>query len=474
MTESHKRSDESTANQHRRMAIFAGPHKSASSSVQELFIKFASNDPNRKVQWNHPSLRQWVWPWNPRRRSYQPRKGFAPLVMEGIGYHQLIWDTILEVWNATDPNTGEYLHPHMIWGTEELDRFGRTPWSGRNGLEAMKEVVTLTHPSQVDIVVNFRRPRQAQWISIWKQLMRKVVEGRAYGDFLCDPKEYLRIWEYLDCVANPLGLVEALLNFWDQQLEIFVSSSTKPKIAVHLLDMEGISSLNRDVGHALACDVLEVNCTTDHWLPNVERPILKNVKSGNPELTDAQMDGMEWLLRQRDCSYRPTLVQATKRSEQNSQKTLLYLHYADTLWDACFNQDSASILTNTTYLLDLLQSQVGCGSLPKTAISDLQESQRQQDEAALHPLDKTIRSTLPQAQTQRSPSNPTAMIYNQGSISSYESHGDIMQTARTQLLALCIIVMLVLGFFFKRLKCRNAVAQRRLTGRHQMAKWSTN
>jgi len=441
------------------MVIFAGPHKSASSSVQELFMKFASNDPSRKGEWNHPSLQQWTWPWNPRRHSYQPRKGFAPLVTEGIGYHRLIWDTILQVWNATD-SSGHFLSPHIIWGTEELDRFGTTPWSGRNGLQAMYDVFHWTRPSQLEIVVNYRRPRQAQWVSIWKQLMRKIHEGRAYQGFLCDPEEYQRIWEYLDCVANPLGFIEALLDFWDKKLQSeTLDTTTRPSVLVHLLDMEGIAGQKRDVGHVLACDVLGVNCTADHWLPDVERPILRNAKTGNPELSDAQMEEMEWILRQRDCSYRQRLVEATTvLAGQGS--TRLHLHYADTLWDACstnYRYDS-SMFANTTFLLDLLQSQVGCGHRSQTAIAELQKRQREQ----------TILSTFKDtAQTRVGGSRPSSRAMPPG-----DDPTDMVRSAKIQLCVLYMLLVLVVGVLVRRLKFRGCVPPRRLVGRHQAAKRS--
>ena len=183
--------------ENRRLVIFAGPHKSASSTVQEFFMKTASS-----ISQHHPALVNWTWPYNPRRRSYLPRKGFAPLVVEGPGFVQLIHDTICSVWNSSDT--------HLILGTEELDRFGTAPWSGRDGLGAIRGVYNVTRPSSMEIVVNYRRPRRDQWVSIWKQLTRS--DPIPYAQFLCDPSEYLGIWEYLDSVANPLGLAKAVVQ----------------------------------------------------------------------------------------------------------------------------------------------------------------------------------------------------------------------------------------------------------------------
>lgn len=127
--------------------------------------------------------------------------------------HPAIWKRLLEVWHEKSETTGEWVHPNIIWGTEELDRFGKVPWSGRNGLLAMEKVWDLIRLPQLEVIVNYRRPHRDQWISIWKQLTR--MDGNVtYSEFICDEEQYSRLWEYLDCVANPLGFVEALVNFW--------------------------------------------------------------------------------------------------------------------------------------------------------------------------------------------------------------------------------------------------------------------
>lgn len=147
------------------MVVFAGPHKSASSSVQELFVEYANNEEPK-----HPSFQNWTWPLVTSELYFLPRKGFAPLVTAGSEHHPAIWKRLLEVWHAKSETTGEWVHPNIIWGTEELDRFGKVPWSGRNGLLAMEKVWGLIRPPQLEVVVNYRRPCRDQWISIWKQL----------------------------------------------------------------------------------------------------------------------------------------------------------------------------------------------------------------------------------------------------------------------------------------------------------------
>ena len=121
----------------RRLIIFAGPHKSASSSVQEFFHLYASNhDINRRL----PAFDGWTWPWNPKRGGkYQSRKAFAVLVNERQTRPELcqkVYGSILRALKE-DPSTS------LIVGTEEFDRFGTTPWSHRDGIAAIRDLMAL-------------------------------------------------------------------------------------------------------------------------------------------------------------------------------------------------------------------------------------------------------------------------------------------------------------------------------------------
>ena len=302
--------------------LFAGPHKSASSSVQEFFMRYASNQKSKE---KHPALINWTWPYNPRRGMFLPRKGFAPLVSryENEDLRFALYKKIYRLWNnATFGN--------IILGSEEFDRFGATPWSHRNSSLAIRDILQFTRPRDFRIVVNYRTPRHEQWISIWKQLTR--TELLAYKDYLCE-FEYLRIWEYLDSVANPLGLVQ---HFRKQGWN------------VTLIDMMGVARDRRDVAHVVACEVLKVPCH-DGWLDGPEQ-IFQNTKSGDPGVSDQQLIEMEWLFRLRDCAYRESL-------EQDPGLQILHRY---SLWHGCPESAPKSLL-NTTLLLNLLQNQVGCG-----------------------------------------------------------------------------------------------------------------
>lgn len=311
-----------------RLVIHAGPHKSASSSTQEFFVRHASDPPNKPKR-HHPSLSEWTWP---TRKG----KAFAPLVIQANSteLEQGIHDSILEAYrNSTTHN--------IILGSEEFDRFGTTLWSHRDGISAIQKLIDLLNPDSVDIVVNYRRPRSEQWISIWKQLIKRKRVNLKYAEYLCRADYQEMLWEYLDCVSNPIGLVNALLEKFAKRARI------------HILDMKGIEDADRDVPHVLACSILGADCTEDDSVRGIGLSPRLNQKSGDPELTDQQLQDMDWLFLQRDCTY----------SIPVQHHESLKIHYEKDMFTQC--PDTVNLqFRNTTFLLELLQSQVGCGSIP--------------------------------------------------------------------------------------------------------------
>ena len=348
----------------KRLVILAGPHKSASTSVQEFFVRYATN--RRK----HRKLRafaHWRWPVivSPHYdRSLPQRKVLSRLVIfNETELRTDIYQTIAETWNRPDLQG-------VVLGTEELDRFGPTPYSHYDGMQVIRNIVRLLQvpSSQVEIVVNYRTPRQNHWISIWKQLTtytqhynddpddtnhhgtasaRDPRKPQPYQQFICYDR---RVWEYLDCVANPLGLVQELRRHgWN----------------VTLIDMGGVDEQGLDIAHVSACNVLRIPCTDDGWVRGINHTVVQNVKQREmTEFTQQHLDDMEWLFRKRDCSYRSIL-------EHDPGVRILYRH---SLWNDCdddklylppFQQhtvhhDMPHRLRNTTLMLQLLQAPFAC------------------------------------------------------------------------------------------------------------------
>ncbi len=328
----------------RRLVIFVGPHKSASSTVQEFFVQYATGRPKyRKVK----ALIGWRWPLLPSS-AIPARKQWARLV-----YPQSDLRPLLQ--KALQKTVAEF--PNVVVGSEEFDRFGKTPWSHRDGIRAVQQLIdwaTTNSTTQVDVVINYRTPRQAQWISIWKQLMSLEEnlhnrESTTYREWICqnhsehDDDYDKKVWEYLDCVANPLGLTVAFLQALSQNTH------------VTLIDMGGVARRNLDIAHVSACHVLGLPCK-DGWVRGINRTLVVNPKSRPLEgVTPRQLEELEWLLQQRDCTYRKTL------QDFEHQKRLSIVYPENLTWKHC-REETTINFRNTTYLLYAMQSQFGCQS----------------------------------------------------------------------------------------------------------------
>lgn len=265
---------------------------------------------------------------------------------------------------------------NIVLGSEEFDRFGLVPWSHRDGRQSLQHLVEWTqsalHSGQsnasdsklyLDVVVNYRTPRSDQWISIWKQLMsfqenRQKTSSYTYPEWICQPhiQEYNKVWEYLDCVSNPLGLVHSLTQYFTSS-SLF--SEERIQWRITLIDMGGVSQKGLDIAHVSACDILGIPCTNG-WVRGINRTLQVNAKS-RPlgDVSSLQLNELEWLLRQRDCAFQQIL----EESVNIGQVSILY---KDSLWATCparsfsSTHSDARRFLNTSYLLRLMQSQFRC------------------------------------------------------------------------------------------------------------------
>jgi len=350
--------NESATSGPRRLVIFVGPHKSASSTVQEFLVQYATGRPRyRKLK----AFQGWRWPVVTDSRV-PARKQWARLVYT----HQSNLDETHRALKTTLQETLK-TYSKVAVGSEEFDRFGSTPWSHRDGTGAVNRLIEWAQdidPSkalQVDIVVNYRTPRQSQWISIWKQLMSLEEtfhkrESITYPQWICQEGNGttasfdVKVWEYLDCVANPLGLTAALLQSLSEKKRVHVDWK------VTLIDMGGVARQRLDIAHTSACHIMGLPCTQG-WVRGINRTLVINPKSRPLEgVSTPQLNELEWLLQQRDCTYRQLL-------NDNKKQNRLTILYPDALsWENCLERENVMgrNFQNTTYLLQAMQSQFGC------------------------------------------------------------------------------------------------------------------
>jgi hypothetical protein len=477
----------------KRVVLFVGPHKSASSTVQEFFVQYATGRRKyRKVS----AFREWRWPVL-SNSPIPTRKQLAQLVIQQsttnnnknttpkLPIHQLLHDTITNTYQT---------YPNLVLGTEEFDRIGSTPWSHRNGPRAIRELPLPNPKRELDVVVNYRVPRAGQWISIWKQLtamdqlpfkdnhtqQQQQQQQQQQDDVDFDdnntPKDYLdwicqedpiRLWEYLDCVANPMRLAHELLL----ELEFH---------KLYLIDMGGVAERRLDVSHVSACRVLRVPCDArQEWVRGIQnRTLVYNSKSAPMSSSssskstttttttttilrsDEQWEEMEWLFRQRDCAYQNSLQRAVRDGRME------ILTPSSSLWKDCklssnTNDDdgdeddaessASKLLLNTSFFLELLQSQGTCagrgsGSVNVTEWKARQQQQQQQQTTRMgrNAPSETFKDERFQSPRQEILTESTAAIHN-----NYDYDWILVQLVQW------FLVLFLFGSFFQKRVCRS-------------------
>ena len=342
--------DYNNNNNNKRLVLFVGPHKSASTSIQNFFIEQTANYHGKP---RHPAFANWTWPFSPFAKH---PGAFGDLVTNFVRQGQIYHDTRRAELYFTASFVWQHSREGIILGHEELDRMGPTPFSNRDGLQAIRNLLQLLQPPQLDVVVNYRAPRSDHWISVWKQL----APNRTYSKFVC---RISKPWEYLNSVANPLQIASYILHERIRN--------------VTLIDMSGVADAQLDISHVIACRILRVECL-DGWVKGLEHTVWRsNARSLDPQLDDSQINELEWVLQQRDCAYRDEL-------EPYIEEGSLALLHRHLLWKDCdkFSYETQKSFRNTSYVLELLQSQVGCGPLASNAsqrttyISDMMQRSR--------------------------------------------------------------------------------------------------
>ena len=286
---------------HRRLTIFAGPHKTSETSIEEFFYTYANGGKNDDG-FETAALKEWLWPQIP------PTK----LLIEnaGIGPHQVFEHLVLDYDNDNiQDELMKYIlqeynqHPttNIILGSEEFDRVGHTPYSQSNAINAvvrLKEQLQITD-HHITIVLLYKTPKIDQWLAMFNFEaieLRPKDRDDAYLEYICNSDSTDKRWETLHTAMNTLYVAkEYRKQGWN----------------VVLVDMAGVSANNKDIEHVIGCDILEVDCTTGGRIQGLESETFQ----GNSELfdsfgdrtfkslSDKQEYDLENLFRIRDCNH---------------------------------------------------------------------------------------------------------------------------------------------------------------------------
>lgn len=341
----------------KRLFVFVGPHRSASSSVEEFFMKYARGPRPDGI---YDGLKSTRWPlvYGPHTNSTypdKPYKRFNSLITvpnkkkNDKELRQEILDSLQRDWMLADDVD------NIIFGGEEFDQMKPFAGNGINtdvsatydSVDAVREVVDyLKIPSMgcVTIVINYRLSRFKHWISMYNNLnyvpsntqtaedtidtdddttsSTSTIDGpiKSYEQYMCGETEVdkqMRIRE-LGTTMNPMYLSTQFLQ---------------EGYAVRMIDMSGIGK-SKDISDTIACHVLTSSCDGKGWVSGHEgEPIRNAVINGKTQVEQQLIKDAELIFEYRDCAY---------QRELDDHPNFKVVYHKDT-WKHCVSDDDSTM-----------------------------------------------------------------------------------------------------------------------------------
>jgi hypothetical protein len=322
---------------HQKIVLLVGPHKTSSSSIQWSMCDWLSNPMKTKknsgaslnttsgTRTNTGRLRDsWVLPIPDGARRFRNgcAKAFAPFAnalndldsRSGLGADneiiEMYRDEIHKQWN---------LGYNLVIAAEAFDHIASTRNGGNQILENLLHILPLASTtdemhspvSNLTAVVVYRTPRKDHLVSIWHSIRTK--NPQSFYDFLMQTM----------LETNMVFILDSLML-----AERFV----KHGINTVLIDLSGVKKYDFDISHVVACDVLGANCTAEkHFVGNMEfKPVIRNVKHHSDQemnVTDAQLAAIDKLIESYDCNFQHIL--------DNEKLKILYPYELDRIMNLC-------------------------------------------------------------------------------------------------------------------------------------------
>lgn len=375
----------------KQLYVFIGPHRSAATSVEEFFYKYArGRQPNGEHGKTYHALGTIRWPlvygeYTNSTYEAEPYRRFNSLITNNkkdINMHNEILDSIKRDWELPAGVKS------IIFGGEEYDQI--KPFIEGNGdgnkgnanngggsydsINAISDVVKhlgINVKDCVTIIVNYRLSRFEHWISIYNEFNSRVsgqqddqdeiTTIRSYEEHMCsetsvDKKNRIR---ELGTTMNPMYLSTKFLN---------------EGYNVKMIDMSGVSNFGTDISHTIGCNILQGKCEESGWVKGhvdetITNKVFDNSKNGQGAIERKLIDDAEKIFLYRDCAY---------EKELNDNPKFDMVLKSD-VWNTCQNTDqtmsnvyqslsgaySGDVEEGNQLLFDALLSQVNCGNKKK-------------------------------------------------------------------------------------------------------------
>lgn len=303
--------------QQQRIVIFPGPHKAASTYIQNCMVLWSLED---------ELLGHWKWavPEQHQLAPYIPTLPVAEKRTASLfkAFHRRHYRTTLpkvkSIFRATLRNAWKDGHS-ILFGSEGMDRLLSAQFHPQKFFDTLYDVLPKdnnnnNNNTNMEVVVVYRSPRSEQLVSLWGQLDRK---RQPLSQFL--KNEMPSILYKIDGLALALA-------FLDRGLPTTV------------LDLDGSRKSGVDACEAVVCDVLQEPCTPEKRIISIRdsatnsTPFRNNKRGdwGEVDLSEEQLTEIGRYMDQYDCGLRKKLL------ESNPPIRILY---QDSLFRTCNNLD---------------------------------------------------------------------------------------------------------------------------------------
>jgi hypothetical protein len=374
-------SNEEHKDSRQRVILLAGPHKTASSSIQQNMLMWLND---KEDYFGTGLAKNWAWPspistFRKHGCNLSESKIFYPWIHALSSLTERRENTPCADVYSREEMIGLYKKEFEEWwrkgyslviASEAMDLVPRVkysgallqniihqqPWYTSNG---NRRSTFLGKDDDITVVVNYRSPRSSHLISSWHQC---CMTSMSFHDYLLSLKESR-------LVLDSLRLAKICL---DQGLRVV------------LVDMAGVTKNDVDISNVIACDVLGAECTkqkhflnskqerslpgaeyTKHanFLDSKDKTIVANVKTHsntNLNVTDDQVKQIDAVIRRYDCNF-VSLI-------ENEKFQILYAYAIQEVFDQCKTNGGEELVTSRK---DMVQRIISIAKNTSSSTSNL-------------------------------------------------------------------------------------------------------
>ena len=326
----------------KQLVLIAGARQ---EGIQEFFYQHATNLAISTK--SSESLNEWSWPSvrdedydlllreSARRTNKVSRHNIFDLLFQEESnsvIQQVLMNVIRDSW---ENSTNGIILGEQRFGNVGVDKF--TSDDALKIIYRLMENLSIT-TKDVTLVLIYDTPRIQQWASIWHRESRY----EAYSNFLCKSDEDDKRFKFLETTMHPFKLSKVYREHgWN----------------VAILDEKGVRKSGFDPAHAIACDVLGVDCKKG-WITGLKAETSRALPSYEiNDLDENEKYELEQLFLLRDCIYKHDLKHesGTKEFQIVSQELI---------WKDCRNDYASEFRENISdvdFFMNAIQSQEGCG-----------------------------------------------------------------------------------------------------------------